>query len=350
MRVLFIPSWFPTKSNPYAGSFIKRLADDLVETGIEIEVLHFDFSYKTLGPKRYEKKIEENDLIVHHLTGFSLPKINAKSQSLWIKKCVEQGELYLAERTFDFIHSHDYVASFVGDVLAQKMSIPHVCTMHHSDFIEDTIPKWRTECLQGVLERAKCVVSPSHCLSDKIQADYGVTVETIGHYIHWEVEKKRELGQPKKAITVTSTEKVKNNEALIRFCEEKEIEIDIYGAVEKRIKSTSAKIIFKGKVEHRELQKLYKNYDYFISFSHVETFGLAVLEALSHGLPVIAKNQCGAKDLITEKNGIILNTPDDFLLFQNKYSNYNSQEISSSVAKKFNKENILKKYLDLIYD
>jgi len=60
--------------------------------------------------------------------------------------------------------------------------------------------------------------------------------------------------------------------------------------------------IFLGWVDHTMLPKVYSAADILVLPSRFDTFGCVVLEALSCGLPVIAYNNKGPKDIIN--NGL----------------------------------------------
>ena len=77
-------------------------------------------------------------------------------------------------------------------------------------------------------------------------------------------------------------------------------------------------IRFHGQVSHHEVKKILENVNIFIFTSLADTFGLAVLEALSCGLPVICSSNAGVSDLIIDgKNGFVIK-PDDIVAIKEK--------------------------------
>ncbi|MDH4358777.1 MAG: glycosyltransferase [Candidatus Berkelbacteria bacterium] len=70
------------------------------------------------------------------------------------------------------------------------------------------------------------------------------------------------------------------------------------------------KVIFTGLVEGKNKEELFGISDIFVLFSHYESFSLATLEAISHGLPVCLSKEVGIAEVL-EKYGcaqIIKNT------------------------------------------
>lgn len=348
MRVLFIPSWFPSESNPHAGNFIQRLAIDLSERGIDIVVLHFDYQYKDLSIHKHEKKVLNERLVIHHFTGFQIPKFNMLAQQRWIKSCLNETEKTITNWNFDCIHSHDYIGSFVGSKIAERKNIKHVINLHHSDFIERSIHSWRVKLLYRIFENAHLIITPSSEFTKIVKEDYRIDANTIPHYIYWKSFIKTKSSKELKAISVTSIEAVKNNTGLINFCIQNNIAIDIYGNIEKKLaKRLPKNILSKGKISFLDLQEKYQDYDFLISFSEIETFGLSILEAHSHGLPVLVKNKIGAIDLVNKNNGKFINNDFDYKSFIQNLENYEAKKISKEAHQKFNKENVMNKYIEV---
>ena len=66
--------------------------------------------------------------------------------------------------------------------------------------------------------------------------------------------------------------------------------------------SNGAKTIFTGKLVGKELSEVYASSDIFVFPSLTDTFGNVVLEAMASGLPVIAANEGGPKNIV--KDGV----------------------------------------------
>jgi len=78
------------------------------------------------------------------------------------------------------------------------------------------------------------------------------------------------------------------------------------GPYQEGLKNQLPQAKFFGWQEGTELSKIYASADFFVFPSTTDTFGNAVLEAQASGLPVIATNSGGPKELIENKiNGLI---------------------------------------------
>ena len=81
--------------------------------------------------------------------------------------------------------------------------------------------------------------------------------------------------------------------------------------------------ILLGNLPHEKVIEYYKNnkIDVFINISQYEGLPVAIMEALSFGVPIIATNAGGTAELVNEENGILLDT------------NVTKQTIDSAVRK-----------------
>ncbi|WDF83076.1 glycosyltransferase [Lacticaseibacillus pabuli] len=125
--------------------------------------------------------------------------------------------------------------------------------------------------------------------------------------------------KPLKLITASRLANEKHIDLAVRAVaklhqEGKAIQFDIYGQgeakkkIEDTIKEMKAENYIKTKGLSNELDKVYPQYDAFISASFSEGFGLTYIEALNAGLPVVTfKARFGAEELIHDgENGFLM--------------------------------------------
>lgn len=113
----------------------------------------------------------------------------------------------------------------------------------------------------------------------------------------------------------------------------------------------SARINFLGKVSDQELAEAYKTNDIFVFPNHLQTWGLAVFEAMSAGIPTIVSRTAGASEILKDKeNTILINprTPEDIKkAVLELTSNADFYSKISKNARRFVEENISwKKYAE----
>lgn len=98
------------------------------------------------------------------------------------------------------------------------------------------------------------------------------------------------------------------------------------------------KYIFKGKVENQEVYDFYRNnwVDVFINVSKSEGIPISIMEACSFGIPIIATDVGGNKEIVSNKNGFLIP------------SNPSTREIKEAIDTlyKLNNEDILIKRIN----
>ncbi|MEK7502866.1 MAG: glycosyltransferase family 4 protein [Patescibacteria group bacterium] len=104
------------------------------------------------------------------------------------------------------------------------------------------------------------------------------------------------------------------------------------------------RIRFLGKVSDQELVEAYKSHDIFVFPNHLQTWGLAVFEAMACGIPVILSRTTGASEVVTDrKNSMLINpkTPEEIKKAVIELaSNPDFYSSISRNARKFVEENI----------
>jgi teichuronic acid biosynthesis glycosyltransferase TuaC len=96
MRVLCLTNMYPTKAEPWHGSFVRELVEDVRALGVEVEVLSFD------GRKRKRAYAEAGPIL----------------------------RRTLRSSRFDLVHAH---YGLTGAVALAQRSVPTVVTFHGSD-------------------------------------------------------------------------------------------------------------------------------------------------------------------------------------------------------------------------
>src|SRR5262249_52078824 len=86
------------------------------------------------------------------------------------------------------------------------------------------------------------------------------------------------------------------------------------GPAEQELRKALPEATFLGWVGRERLDELYAGLDLFVFPSKFDTFGNVVLEAFSHGMPVLAYDCKGPKDIVEHgRNGYLVDTVDEMV-------------------------------------
>ena len=113
------------------------------------------------------------------------------------------------------------------------------------------------------------------------------------------------------------------------------------------------KIKLLGRKSKQEIISILQESDVFISSSSSENFSVAVLEALSAGLPVVATLCGGIKECIDEKNGLLVPVEDVNALADaivnicKNIDNYDRKAIAENCKQRFAPSVIAKQLTDI---
>ena len=109
-----------------------------------------------------------------------------------------------------------------------------------------------------------------------------------------------------------------------------------------------------GHKSKQEIVALLQDSDIFVLPSQSETFGVAYIEALACGLPIIATDCGGPQDIVTNSNGILIPINDQQALEQaiiqmtSNLSSYNHESIAEDCQNRFSSNNVAKQITQIL--
>ena len=234
---------------------------------------------------------------------------------------------------YHLVHSHYWLSGRAGITLSQSWSIPHVTTFHTLAEIKirarsgEKESSLRKTSEKRVMDQVDAVVVSSAHEKQEMVRLYGASP----HKIHVvapgvdgdlfqpmeKVEAKRQVGLENKRVilSVGRIEPLKGLSLLLQAFAELEdregVKLLVVGGQEKsrelnRLRSLAGElgiqeeVSFLGAMKQKELPVYYSAADVFVMPSYYESFGLAALEAMSCGTPVIASRVGGLQSLVDD--------------------------------------------------
>ena len=238
----------------------------------------------------------------------------------------------LSEEKFDIVHTHGYFADIIGSVTSHLHNIPHIATCH--GFISNDINLEIYSKLDKLsLRFCDRIIAVSDQIRKELLGD-GIresNIITIANAVEnslsedeisaLRIEKRRQLSVSEDDIIIGYVGRLsreKGIEYLIKagaILKEKNKSFKIWiigdGKERKELEKVSSKmmlqdfILFTGFLS--DVERWFPAMDVFVLPSLTEGTPMALLEAMSHGLPVIASKVGGVPDIIKSgANGLLV--------------------------------------------
>lgn len=233
---------------------------------------------------------------------------------------------------YQAVHSHYWLSGWVGRSLAQTLAIPHIVTFHTLALIKlqsragEREPQQRQETERELMASADQIVAFSPHERDSMVRLYGadpsrirlvpcgVDLETFRPLDQEESRKRLGLNGDKVFLYVGRIESLKGLDLLVHTTAQLDIcqgirvlvvggdngkdqEIDRLRQLAEEL-DVSDIIDFVGRVDQEELPVYYSAADVCVVPSFYESFGLAALESMACGTPVVASRVGGLSTII----------------------------------------------------
>ena len=314
MKVFLIARGYPTKQDPTWGCFEKDQAEALSRLGHQVTILSVDtrfrFYWRKLGVQCdvHNNIATYNIFLLPYALLFFLPKrikdlFYAWQLELLYKRAVQQyGKP-------DVIYSH-----YLSNTIKAYPKIPNN-TISTAKYVYSSIDQLITvssALKNNIFQQIGCdsIVIPNmvgkefHYLPTNLKKKESIQLITTGRLIP-----EKHFDMLIQAIANISTPKLQLY--IIGNGSEKQ-------KLQKLVEKLQAKdqIQLLGHKSKQEIVTLLQQSDIFVLPSQSETFGVAYIEALACGLPIIATDCGGPRDIVTQKNGLLIPVNDQQALEQ----------------------------------
>lgn len=234
------------------------------------------------------------------------------------------------EREFgpiDIIHSHFYAGSGAVPDLAKRMGIPFVHTEHSSRLVANpSFASSSRRAMQELFGAAACVMFVGADQMEFVRAlgiegPFQVVPNPVDDSHFWVGT--NNYPEEVRLITVGNLIPLKRHALILEAVAEARakdprIRLDIVGSGESQtgLKALSEQlgiasvVHFRGRVERSRVAELLAGSNVYVHASAIETFGVAIVEALFAGLPVVVARAGGVTESIPASMGIVVDTPE----------------------------------------
>lgn len=344
--ILHIAEWFPNSEDPQLGIFIVK----------HIQVIQKFQKCLTIVIEA-DKDLNQAFIIekYNHL-GLDILKGTYKQYTKWQKIRNRWNYWRLLfhimkklEISPSAIHVHaPRRSTLLVSYFSKIWNCPYIISEHWHGWLNKS---YRPSIVRkSFFKRANRITAVSKTLAISIQEKTTANVKIVPNIVP-EIKVKEQKVTKKKIIVVADlVDNTKNITGILTAfktfqIDHKDWQLDIIGdgpdgykikgfVIDNEIKGVQ----FLGRLPNDSVLALYEGYDFLISFSNFETFGLTLAEALAAGIPVIATKCGGPEAFINENNGILVNPGDEKALtaamkaMTRKKDSYTVQSLQRSVA------------------
>ena len=325
-HVLFAVSWYKDEHSPQLGSFFEEQAR-AVQSIADCSIVVLEFaSYKSPLKAHFYKEEDRGLTTWRFRYKNKMPLAPSAALSRFKKACSKVLTQYEEESGRpDIIHVQSCFYAGIGiQKYAIEQSVPTVLTEHFTGFVEQrALPKVDVNAARSAFVKADKVIAVSNVLGKALRKtlDLGnLPIAVVPNMVDQRFFSLSLDSRENEGFVFFSaghlTER-KNYRALIEalnlLSKESRVIIRIAGGGEqaqdlKNLVSTLGigdRVLFLGILSRDEIAKELSLANAYIQTSRIETFGVAMAEALAAGKPVISTRSGGPEGFINETNGIL---------------------------------------------
>ena len=368
MHVLIVCRGIPDKDYPLLGLFEFDQAKALTEAGIQVTYFAIDLRslrrVRKFGIHKGENtgvKWYRADIPVGAVPKSALLKIGT-----WALKILYRSVFSNAKP--DIIHAHFTESAFMAAKLAEQENIPLVITEHSSEMNIAEINSSLLSYAEYAYRKAAAVIAVSHALARNIKRSTGVACKVVPNVLDEQFLQIRRCPHREPFSFVFTGNLIEGKRPLLlldAFSELKKNypntrlgiigEGELRAEIEKQIeaKNLRASVKLYGRLPRERMASIYSDYDCFVLPSASETFGVAYIEAMAAGLPVIGTKCGGPEDYVTSSTGIMIPVDDKSALVSameqmiTNRAQFDSNEIRSYVKNTFSPAVIARELSDI---
>ena len=343
MHVLLITSEpYPTPADPLSGIFQQQQAAALRRRGTRVGVLSPELQslrvWKQTRGVVSPNVVWENDADVHVIRRrgvYWMPFSERGHQYAWTRVARSAFSDYAKRHGQpDVIHAHNtWPAGVAALAISGRYRIPYCITEHSSAYSRGAVPTAVMGRVRAALRAASVRATVSRKLAELLESQcgqmpggYRVVPNLVGSDFEQEclsLAARRTVGRPYRFVNVGNLLPIKGHDVLLEafrqaFANDPDVELRIIGdgplrseLAERAIAlGIASQVHFLGQLDRGAVRHELTMCDAYVHSSRYETFGVALIEALCCGRPVVSTACGGPEDVVTAQNGKLVPSGD----------------------------------------
>ena len=371
LKILFLPAWYPSEGNRVAGVFVREHAQ-AVALYNDVTVLYNEGSGEHVkGLYKIASDKTENGIRTIRIRHKKSP-IPKTSYFIYLWSIFKGFRKLMREGWRpDIIHAHVYSAGVPAVILGKIYKIRVVITEHWSGFPRRILRTFDILRARFAMNRAKILLPVSQNLKEAIES-YGIKnrFQVIPNVINTEMfhpSTSQYRNEKKRILLVALLSPIKGIPYLLRALAQlkekrQDFVLDIVGDGPNRQEyeeltnklELGEMVRFHGLKSKPEVAEYMRQCDFFVLPSLWENLPCVLIEAMATGIPVIATDVGGVKEMINENVGILI-PPKNMKALEEAINdmlsdcaNYSPEKIAKYAKEKFSYQAVGQQ-LDAIY-
>jgi colanic acid/amylovoran biosynthesis glycosyltransferase len=273
LRIVVLTTSYPRHADDTAGRFVADAVERVRAAGVDVDVVspadfrHFGIAYGAGVMGNLRRQPWRSALVPAFLVNFARAARRAAREA-------------------DLVHTH-WLPSGAVAITTRK---PFVVQLWGSDV---ELARHAPRLARRVLRRARVVVCPSHALADEARTLGAREITVIPSGVDLAADVGEEADPPE-VLYAGRLSPEKGVLELVEAAQGMNLVVAGDGPLRDRVSQAS------GFVPPEELARLYARAAVVVCPSHREGFGVACLEAMAHGCPVVASAVGGLLDLVVD--------------------------------------------------
>ncbi len=372
MYTLFIARGYPTDKYKTNGIFEFDQAKALAEQGCKVVYAAIDLRslrrWRQWGIKR--EHINGVDIYAINIPLGRVPK-NILRKFATIGLNILYNNITQEHGNPDIMHAHFTHSAYIALKLKDETNIPLIITEHSSQINKENINEDLFKIANIAYNKADSLIAVSPTLVNIIYKNFNVNSTYIPNLLDLEIfrYKNKIKDDSFNFVSVGNLIDIKRMDLTIEafhkaFGSNPKVTLTIFGQGPKRkmledlIKkySLNSQVKLMGLCSRAKIAEHLAQSDCFVLASQSETFGVAYIEALAMGVPVIATRCGGPEAFVSEDNGLMIDLNNEKQLIEamqymyNNIEKYDRKSIGTETKEKFSPETVATKIINVYED
>ena len=366
MKVLVIPTWYPSGEDKLMGAYHKDFTNALNRNGIKADMLYIErerlskpLKYLFLK-KKYVEHEKNYDVYKYRMLNYAPINFDLEIKKYTNKLLKAVKEYIRINGKPDILHAQVILpAGYATYVVGKKLNIPVIVTEHCGNverFFKPPLNKYTDEMLGNVVFTTVSKYMQKIVLKYTDKCEVLPNLVDIDNYVNYGKRKIENRFNLVSLCALREGKKIDNIFKAIKKIDDINIHLDVIGDgfYEKYYKDEckklglNDKVNFLGRLDKVEISKMFKHEHALVISSELESFAIPGIEALASGIPVVATKCLGPEEYINDKNGVLCEKNDvdslkkAIIYMYNNYDKYDADYLRESVSM-FSEEEVIKK-------